>query len=274
VLTPVLRSTFVAMALGRDAGPRACLDATADASRIGQDLVAGTGIVGLAMLAAVSEPVPGVALACAADAAPEERANAAREAESIARHTPSIGDALALELGMAGQGAREAAHDLSSFPLSWIDGDDIEYALRDPWVVRRAWALLVEGEAELVALGAADHPRAIDVVAARDARLSAAGNPLVAGARVAELAERDAAAQARLRITAIGLRALADAGGSGALAEGAPALAADPAMADPFAAAPVRWRRDAPGRARLWSIGPNRTDDGGAGDDLVFDVAD
>jgi hypothetical protein len=266
---PVVRASQLALGLAREAPARDCLRAAADVARVGQDTTAGTGMLGLAIEAVVIEPVPRVALACGARATPDEREAAARELESIARHTPSLGAGLALEIAMIAEGVRQASPGASWLPLSLLDDDA---AMRDPWTLRDAWSVCTGDEAALVALGPLDYPRAIDAVAARDARIGASGNPIVSGTELVRIAERDAAAQARLRISAVGLRALSDAGSSETLGESAPPLADDAAMADPFAAAPLRWRRTDARRARIWSVGVDRADDSGGGDDLAYDV--
>ena len=254
---PLLRAARMELALAQDAGPAECLRVGAQVVRMGQDAAAGGGILGLVIGATMTQEAVKVSARCAARASADERRTARVELELLATHTPPPGSAMELEALLTCAAALGMAAGAPLVPLgsedlaTWRLSDDAFAAL--PRVCERsaAWRAL-------------PYPALLHAVDREDRARAASHNRwlAIAGPDHLRMFVRDASAQAQLRALVVAL-------GDADERSGARGAHAPP---DPFTGRALRVERTAV-EVRVRSVGPDRHDDGGAGDDLVVHVA-
>jgi hypothetical protein len=140
-----------------------------------------------------------------------------------------------------------------------------------------AWRWELSLESEATALSAAPLWSLLEHAARVDGRRRRSSNPLVrhsaTGVSAHEAIVHALAARARTRLVAMALALLACQKQKAFQDECAATAAAGPYLDDPFDERPLRWQRSANRRGLLlYSVGPNRRDDGGGDDDVAVTV--
>lgn len=264
-----LDSLRVLLALARTRAPSECLQIGADALRLAQDMVPGGGVTRVMMMAAEVSLATRVIMICARQAAADALERAARELESLARHAPPLGPVLETE-DLASARHCQALFEIKPwFPA--LHGAPNEQASTHPLRLLDAWQLLMEKRPLYAQLKAERYPEALDELGREIERRDASPNPLlhdgVLGPALAQRLMRDAEAQARVRAAALALGLMAEARRSGQLPAALPE-----GPGDPFRHGPLGWQRDSAGGGHVYSVGPNRRDQRGHGDDVAVEV--
>jgi hypothetical protein len=253
----------------------ACLRAATDAVRLAQDLVPGGGLDRVQIAGVEMSVVPRVAIRCAARASPDELGAALAEVESLAEHAPPIASAIDVEALVAARGFQSDFALRPSLPK--LTGAPLDRARANPWQLLDAWQRSLDAAERLSRLDSgADY---VAQRAALDRALDShwQDDPLLVASRLRVEAEkvlaRHARAVALLRALGGALAVMQARATNGALPRVAPSALAQPALADPFSQAPLRYERAADGRSgRVYSVGMNGRDDAGRGDDVVVQV--
>lgn len=244
---PHLRASRLLLARAIEAPPDECLRVVADVVRLGQDRVAGMGLVPLMVVAVHARDVVPLAARCigAADAATLEEAE--RELAILARHSAPTGSALEHETLMVASMCRQEARRMSGFPF---ESGSLE-TLFTGGELLEGWDLLMGNPADRRSFGD-DYPADIDRMDQWVRDLEARPNEIIQTALpdATRLLRRDATGRAAVRMlwAAVRLRRTMT-----APTDAVPALLDDPELRDPTTGRPFDWRRE--GNAAILAVG-------------------
>lgn len=240
------------------APPGECLAIAVDTLRLAQQLAPGAALTGTMMSAHQQTVAAEAVLGCTEGASAAELAQAARELAQLAAEQPHLGASDALEVEYLWRAAtlRSSIPLTGAFPSGRADWEALTFG----GTVLEAWAATHEGLASVRGIGAGGYPAAADAWQALTAREKGTNNALLMLAvEVDKLVLADQKGVAAVRGAALVIDALARRAGATDLKA--------PSLLDPFTGDPLHL--DAGATPRAWAVGPNKSDDNGANDDVA-----
>lgn len=239
----LIAAARMAMARARRAGPEACLSAAGDVVRLGQDLVPGASLVGVALGATLTRLGVDAYLDCAPSASREARAMALTDIERLVRTPPPVADGLATETLAMASTFRELTSGVPLVPTNLLELE----RWRNYREVVDAWQQLGTDPSRWRVVTTEGYPRSLVALSREMDRVAASPNAVVALSmpRYDGPYRRDAEAQCALRAAGILLDAL---GARAAFPHEPGALHADPAFVCPLTGGPLVYERLDDGR--------------------------
>jgi hypothetical protein len=268
-LGAMVRASRMMIVRALQSPPDACLAGLVDVLALSAENAWGHGLIGAVLHDGMTKPVPAALFRCAAQATPEARARAANALATVARSQPADGRWVHGELTMLSLGLARALRDISAMPSQRQD-------IPLWWDRPRALEILndvVKGLDRWERLDAAGDPRALErELAATESLLMGSEATKMVTTQWTQRVQNARAGRARVMMTALVLNAWAARDASGAWSAELPALGREPAMRDPFTAAPFGWSLETASR-QLTVTAAGADGRAGTGDDVIVTFA-